>query len=132
MTIEEKLLLIKAGYTKSEIEGMEAPKESPKESPKETPKEAPKPQSVTLTWEQLTELINGAGKPETPAETPTETPKETPKSETPQAMTTEQYSQLLQAINRGNANIDLPKNETSDALLNRFYNYLGAEKKEEK
>ena len=115
MTIEEKLLLIKAGYTKSEIEVLEAPKETPKESPKE----APKPESVTLTWEQLTELINGAGKSETPAETPSETPKETPKSETPQAMTTEQYSQLLQAINRGNANIDIPPaaNETVSNIL---------------
>lgn len=109
MTIEDKLLLIKAGYTKADIEAMavetkQAP--DPKPAPDPTPKNE---DPVTLTWDQLTQLINGAG-------SKTE-PKPEPKPEPPQAMSPEQYAQLLQAINRGNANIDLPPTN-SDTVEN--------------
>ena len=73
MTFEDKLLLIKAGYTKSDIEAMEG---SPAPAPAPAHAQAP---------------------------------------ETPTAMTPEQYAQLLQAINRGNANIDMPP--TSEATV---------------
>ena len=99
MTIEDKLLLIKAGYTKADIESMEgAPNHAPDPNPTPEPK---KEDPVSLTWDMLVQLINKSAvatpKPETKPET-------TP----PAAMTPEQYAQLLQAINRGNANIDMP------------------------
>ena len=110
MTIEDKLLLIKAGYTKADIEAMaDDSKPAPDPKPAQDPKPAPDPTKndpVTLTWDQLTQLINGAG-----AKTEPKTESE-PKQEPPQAMSPEQYAQLLQAINRGNANIDLPPTNT--------------------
>lgn len=102
MTIEDKLLLIKAGYTKSDIEAMGGTHNADaKPKPDPTPK--PEPNTpVTLTWDQLAELIN---KSATPAPAPVPSPA-------PAAMTPEQYAQLLQAINRGNANIDMPPTNT--------------------
>lgn len=100
MTVEDKLLLIKAGYTKADIEAMAGdpkPEPDPQPIPDPTPK---KEDPVSLTWDQLTQLINSTAKPE-----PKPEPKADPK---PAAMTHEQYAQLLQAINRNNANIDLP------------------------
>lgn len=112
MTIEDKLLLIKAGYTKADIEAMTGdPKPEPKAEPKTDPT-TEKKDPVTLTWDQLTQLINSAG---TKTE-PKPDPKPEPKTE-PQAMSPEQYAQLLQAINRGNANIDLPPTN-SDTVEN--------------
>lgn len=106
MTIEDKLLLIKAGYTKADIESMEgAAKPEPKPKQEPAPEPPKKEDPITLTWDQLTQLIN---KSATPAPTPTPTPA-------PATMTPEQYSQLLQAINRGNANIDMPP--TSEATV---------------
>lgn len=113
MTIEDKLLLIKAGYTKADIEAMTGdPKPTP--DPKLTPDPTPKKEDpVTLTWDQLTQLINGAG---TTKPKPKPEPKPDPK---PAAMTPEQYAQLLQAINRGNASIDVPptNSETVENML---------------
>ena len=112
MTIEDKLLLIKAGYTKADIEAMAG---DPKPAPDPKPATDPTPKKedpVTLTWDQLTQLINGsATKPE-----PKPEPKPDPK---PAAMTPEQYAQLLQAINRNNANIDMPptNSETVENML---------------
>ena len=107
MTIEDKLLLIKAGYTKADIDAMTdgLEPEDKKTPPAPTPK---KEDPVTLTWDQLTQLINNAtAKPD---------PKPDPK---PAAMTPEQYAQLLQAINRNNANIDMPptNSETVENML---------------
>lgn len=132
MTIEDKLLLIKAGYTKADIEAMTGePKQAP--DPKLSPDPTPtKNDPVTLTWDQLTQLINGAGiktepKPE---------PKPEPKQEPPQAMSPEQYAQLLQAINRGNANIDLPPTNTDtveNMLASRLKGaFTSANREEEK
>ena len=107
MTFEDKLLLIKAGYTKSDIEAMEGtPATGTKPEPDPTPKPEP-PAPVTLTWDQLTQLFNKSAAPAAPA---------TPAAPAaPAAMTPEQYAQLLQAINRGNANIDMPP--TSEATV---------------
>lgn len=120
MTIEDKLLLIKAGYTKADIDAMtDDPKPAPKQDP--TPK---KEDPVTLTWDQLTQLINNAAtKPE---------PKPEPK---PTAMTPEQYAQLLQAINRNNANIDMPptSSETVENMLaDRLKSAFTSAEREEK
>ena len=111
MTIEDKLLLIKAGYTKADIEAMAGdpkPDPDPKQAPDPTPQ---KEDPVTLTWDQLTQIINSTAKPD-----PKPEPKTDPK---PAAMTPEQYAQLLQAINRGNANIDVPptNSETVENML---------------
>lgn len=115
MTIEDKLLLIKAGYTKADIEAMAGdPKPAP--DPKPTPDPTPKKEDpVTLTWEQLTQLINSTAKSE-----PKQDPKPDPK---PAAMTPEQYSQLLQAINRGGAKIDIPPTN-SESVENMLANRL--------
>ena len=109
MTIEDKLLLIKAGYTKADIESMEgAPNHAPDPNPTPEPK---KEDPVSLTWDMLVQLINKSAvatpKPETKPET-TPKPETKPETTPPAAMTPEQYAQLLQAINRGNANIDMP------------------------
>ena len=88
MTFEEKLLLIKAGYTKSDIESMEG-----------SPAPAPAPAPAT-----------------------------------PAAMTPEQYAQLLQAINRGNANIDMPPTTTEtveNMLANRLKDAFTSTNREE-
>lgn len=128
MTIEDKLLLIKAGYTKDDIEAM-AGEPKPAQDPKTAQDPTPtKNDPVTLTWDQLTQLINSAG-------TKTE-PKPEPKPEPPQAMSPEQYAQLLQAINRGNANIDLPPTNTDtveNMLAGRLKSaFTSANREEEK
>lgn len=113
MTFEDKLLLIKAGYTKSDIEAMEGtPNTATKPEPALTPK--PEPTApVTLTWEQLTQLINKSTAPTAPAPAPAPAPEPVPApTPAPAAMTPEQYAQLLQAINRGNANIEMPPTNT--------------------
>lgn len=127
MTIEDKLLLIKAGYTKADIDAMTG---DPKQEDKKTPP-APTPKKedpVTLTWDQLTQLINNAAaKPE-----PKPEPKTDPK---PAAMTPEQYSQLLQAINRNNANIDMPptnENYVENMLAGRLKSAFTSTESEEK
>lgn len=113
MTIEDKLLLIKAGYTKADIEAMAG---DPKPAPDPKPATDPTPKKedpVTLTWEQLTQLINSSA---TQKQEPKPEPEPEPK---PAAMTPEQYAQLLQAINRGSANIDVPptNSETVENML---------------
>ena len=128
MTIEDKLLLIKAGYTKDDIEAMaDDPKQAP--DPKPTPGPTPKKEDpVTLTWDQLTQLINSTAKSE-----PKPEHKEDPK---PAAMTPEQYAQLLQAINRGSAKIDIPPSNTDtveNMLASRLKgSFTSANREEEK
>ena len=117
MTIEDKLLLIKEGYTKADIEAMAGdPKQAP--DPKPAPDPTPKKEDpVTLTWDQLTQLINSTANPKPePKPEPKAEPKPDPK---PTAMTPEQYALLLQAINRNNANIDVPptNSETVENML---------------
>lgn len=111
MTIEDKLLLIKAGYTKADIDAMAEDKKTP---PAPTPPKKEDP--VTLTWDQLTQLINNASAKPEPKTEPKPEPKTEPK---PAAMTPEQYAKLLQAINRNNANIDMPptNSETVENML---------------
>lgn len=123
MTIEDKLLLIKAGYMKTDIESMEGKaKPNPKqETTKESAGESKKHDPVTLTWDQLTQLINTAAKQKSDNELKTkpETKPETKQETKLAAMTPEQYSQLLQAINRGTAHIDVPptKEENINNML---------------
>ena len=131
MTIEDKLLLIKAGYTKADIESMEgAAKPEPKPKQEPAPEPPKKEDPITLTWDQLAQLINKSATPApepTPASEPTPTPA-------PAAMTPEQYSQLLQAINRSNANIDMPPtSETTveNMLANRLKDAFTSTNREE-
>ena len=69
ITIEQRIELLKGGYTPEQIAAFEQPTEQPKEQPTEQPKEQPTEQPKEQPTEQPKEQ---------PTEQPTEQPKEQP------------------------------------------------------
>lgn len=122
MKADEILTLLKAGYSKEEIDAMtgkEAPKDKPKAEPetedsssallaalvaalqpKEAPKEDPKPEA----------------KPE-PKQDPKQDPKQEPKQDA-------LILQLVQTLRAQNANIDIPPKRDIDTVLADHFSEL--------
>lgn len=121
MKADEILTLLKAGYTKEDIDAMtgkEAPKAEPKAEPKTEPKEDP---NATLIAALLTALQPKAEPKAEPKQEPKEEPKQDPKQEPKQDAL---ILQLVQTLRAQNANIDIPPKRDIDTVLADHFSEL--------